>query len=336
MSERQSDYAQIGFLDDDTLAIFFNTAATSAATPVSLRSLFLDSRTGSVLRAADWQADSLGSYFQPTMDGRFLWHMSKRGPLDWIERLALYTPDLKVAKERNAESHSLTLSHTRETMLLARESRSPTGWRNDIEIVDAASLDTIYALTDADGSDNLTVYDNYNSLLVRTTRPLHSGRGEISIQSIGKPPHVVYTSTDRNCYPHEAYFLTSNVLFVNQECPVWLLMTASGEVVHAEKMDKNEDIDQPFTTQPAPSETSYDGKRFALLVSKRKAGLFEERALAHTVAQRVVVFDTDTKRQIFEYRIKPLPQQRPAVALSPGGNRLAVFSDGHLQVFAIQ
>ena len=33
-------------------------------------------------------------------------------------------------------------------------------------------------------------------------------------------------------------------------------MTASGEVVHAEKMDKNEDIDQPFTTQPAPSGNS--------------------------------------------------------------------------------
>ena len=64
--------------------------------------------------------------------------------------------------------------------------------RNDIEIVDAASLDPIYALTDADASDNLTVYDNYNSLLVRTTHPLHGGSGEVTIQSIGKPPHVVY------------------------------------------------------------------------------------------------------------------------------------------------
>jgi hypothetical protein len=330
-SKGLSDYAQIGFLDDNTLAIFFNTAMT----PNPLRSLFLDSRTGTVLGTAYWEVESMGSYFHPTLGGRFLWHMSKREGLEWRERLALYTPDLKIAKERNTESHSLTLSHTRKTMLLVNKSQSRTVWRNEIGIVDAVSLDTINSLSDAEG-DNLTVYDNYNSLFAKTTHPLRGGGSEISIQTLGEASHVVYASADRNCSPREAYFLTSNVLFVNQkwdywECPVWLLMTASGEVVHAEKMDKYED-----TTPPTPSQTSYDGKRFTLLLTKRKAGLFEERALAHRVAQRVIVFNADTKRQIFEYQIKPLREQLPVIALSPSGNRLAVFESGRLQVFVIE
>jgi hypothetical protein len=295
--------------------------------PAHLHILVLDAKTGQKLGLQEWATPSVPVWFLGLRDGRFL---TLTGDV-----VRLLSPNFEIIHEETLASDpaclnapircGLTLFASRRFLLFSRYQHVSTYLNR---LIDSESFAPVVTW-----SDDLPVSTMSDHWLVAYC----GQRGEICIREFGKPWQSFQTKAMKkemkDIHRKEMHFSSDDTLVVT----AWSKMAVAkidGTDLFQVALAKNRSFGEVVT--------SVGGERFAV-VENRERGLTIEPLdmYAFPSAERVVVYSIPDRRAIYALKVKgasPWPPYESHVnqfALSPGGNLLAVVSDGVLKVYRL-
>ena len=318
------------FVDNETLAVSYFVQNRKPGLSVRgqvlggthlFQTLFLESKSGKVLRSQQWSNAGVGRGIFPAADGRFvIWHDLE---------LDLHAPDgtllktLAMDPKRFPRGFSIQQSPSGSTLFAVRIDHDG----NHVYSIRTADLQEGMAL-DLPGYFSNAGSDSYFAFLrprAKINPPMdlfvYPLAGTVPASSVGKP---LFTS-ELGC--NSVVFLDDETLGVSGQCPDLTLVSTSGEVKYHQRFDGS-------LTGAITACRSCDLLFFSTYVLSGGSALLDTFPKGKT--KGVVLLDRRTGHQV-EWRRKT-PVKHPHVgsaALSPDGCTLAVLNDWHLEAYRI-
>lgn len=293
--------------------------------PAHLHALILDAATGQEKWRQDWATPYYPTFFQTIRDGKFL--------VCTENTLRLFSSNFELVREKalpgNITCNSPlggSVSPSRRSLLLASDYRSQN---------------RTYAILDTETLTAVASWDDSTPFGVSATSDTWQvGRcdnsGNICVGQMGRswrPLSSANANAGKNVGYQQANFI-GDMIFTTAIGNEMRVTTVEGTVLFQLTLPNRQSFELPTV--------SANFERFAVIVDHLR-GLQSETLDMYPFHSndRVLVYSVKDGRAIFALKLNGdspwpfVPQHENQIALSPGGDRIAVFSDSILRVYRL-
>jgi len=308
------------FITREEVTTLARRKRTAEPLPLRLHGIFMDADAGKVEATKEWPITRPRGGIIAAGDGKF----AVVAPA----LIALHSPSLELVKD-------LKLSSVQQSDLWDFHS-SPSGKSIVAEYHTPEAyfqwIDT-NSLTPRPVSIDTVLFSISDNEVAVRHNPYVKPQGfleEVLIRTGDDPWRTIcYVPAGRvgNC--GRPQFLSNDVLALLMPHRFSLLPRTGGDEFSKVSFPDDEWLDRPFYP-------SSDGKRFAVTVWKHEGGSAFFDVSSHSVLKRIVVYDIPKRQEVYAFDAKSLNvKSASGVALSPDGSRLALLTEGVVQVYQL-
>lgn len=327
---------QFAFIDDNTLALTFETADRVNAKPergyaiapieVAFRTVFIDGRTGKLLAEHDWPRERQLIHLHPTHDGRFLITSS--------EEIRLYSSNFELSRHRTlpakgpgSEFSNAIVSWDGRRIAI----RSFEEHRSRIQLLDSDSFELLNSWLTSE--TNLALSASDDTIVVESRSGMQYSTGDAIWQPLARPCHSPQVRLFAD--PHFA----SNRDIAVADCDGSIVLMSLDGVVsfrNEEKLSPYESYEYQFARS---------GRVFAVFVNRVYCATPWIACPIDPVGGQspdsISVFDRANHTSVFKRSVPKFRKNREGgLAISPDGHFVAMMydlrpfhTDGNVEIF---